>query len=263
VGNRLGGSERATKEVFRVSVLLLIVIAGGLMSCIALVGSVTLLLRPATLDRIVLPLVAFSAGSLMGGAFFHMVPAAVGQGTDDASAYVWMVVGFTVFLCLEQFLHWHHCRNKFSEHHPRPLSALILIADGLHNLIGGLAVGGAFVADPRLGITAWLVAACHEIPQELGDFAVLIHGGLRRQWALLFNFLSALTFLAGSLLAYAASFRIEVGFLIPFAAGNFIYIAASDLVPEIKKHRGAGLDIVHFAAFTAGLLLLWALRGAS
>lgn len=242
-------------------VLLWILIAGGLMSCIALVGSVTLLLKPATLDRIVLPLVAFSAGSLLGGAFFHMIPAAVGPGAEQGAVYAWVLVGFTVFLCLEQFLHWHHCSNKFSEHHPRPLSALILIADGLHNLIGGLAVGGAFVADVRLGITAWLVAAAHEVPQELGDFGVLIHGGMRRGAALLFNFLSALTFLAGGLLAYAVSFRLDVGFLIPFAAGNFIYIAASDLVPEIKRHRGGGADAVHFLSFAAGLLLLWGLRG--
>jgi zinc and cadmium transporter len=250
----------AARESVRVSVLLWILVAGFLMSCIALVGSVTLLLKPATLDRLVLPLVAFSAGSLLGGAFFHMIPAAVGPGTDPAPVFAWVVVGFTVFLCLEQFLHWHHCRNKFNEHHPQPLSAMILIADGLHNLIGGLAVGGAFIADVRLGVAAWLVAAAHEVPQELGDFGVLIHGGLRKGRALLLNFVSALTFLAGSLAAYAASFRLDVAFLIPFAAGNFLYIAASDLVPEIKKHRGAGIDVVHFLAFAAGLLLLWVLR---
>jgi zinc and cadmium transporter len=187
--------------------------------------------------------------------------AAIRPDGDQAATFVWVAVGFTVFLCLEQFLHWHHCRNKFSEHHPRPLSALILLADGLHNLIGGLAVGGAFIADVRLGITAWLVAAAHEVPQELGDFGVLIHGGMRRGAALFFNFASALTFLAGGLLAYAASFRLDIGFLIPFAAGNFLYVAASDLVPEIRLHRSGGADAVHFLAFAAGLLFLWVLRG--
>jgi zinc and cadmium transporter len=115
----------------------------------------------------------------------------------------------------------------------RPLGYLILLADGLHNLIGGLAVGGAFMVDIRVGIVTWLVAAAHEVPQELGDFGVLVHSGWQRRSALAWNFASALTFLVGALIAYAIADHVEVAYLLPFAAGNFVYIAAADLLPEI------------------------------
>ena len=142
----------------------------------------------------------------------------------------------------------------------RAVTDLILLGDGLHNFLGGLAVAGVFLIDHRLGLTAWLAAAAHEVPQELGDFGVLIHGGWNRGGALLLNLISGLTFLLGGMVAYAASARIDVGFLVPFAAGNFIYIGASDLVPEVNKHRDIGANVIHFGAFVAGIALLWAIR---
>jgi zinc and cadmium transporter len=129
----------------------------------------------------------------------------------------------------------------------------VLIGDGLHNLLGGIAVASTFLIDVRLGITTWLAAAAHEVPQELGDFAVLVHGGWPRARALAFNVLSASTFLLGSLLACAASFQLETTFLVSFAAGNFLYIGASDLVPEVNRHRDAATNVLLFAMFTAGL----------
>jgi len=170
-------------------------------------------------------------------------------------------LGFALFFALEQFLHWHHC-HRASADCKKPLTHLILLGDGLHNFLGGLGVAGVFLIDVRLGITAWLAAAAHEVPQELGDFGVLIHGGWKRTSALLFNFLSGATFLLGALATYAASKTIDVGFLVPFAAGNFLYIGASDLVPEVNKHRSVPTSVVHFVAFTAGLALLWWLRRA-
>jgi zinc and cadmium transporter len=238
-----------------------IFLSGLLMSAIALVGSFTLLLRPATLGRILMPLVAFAAGSLLGGAFFHMLPAAASESPDIATVFLWTMLGFSLFFLLEQFLHWHHC-HRASADCKQPLTYLILIGDGLHNFLGGLGVAGVFMIDVRLGMLAWLAAAAHEVPQELGDFGVLIHGGWKRSSALLFNFLSGSTFLLGSLVAYFASKAIDVGFLVPFAAGNFLYIAASDLVPEVNKHRDVPSSAAHFLAFVAGLVLLWLLRGA-
>ena len=111
--------------------------------------------------------------------------------------------------------------------------------------------------DVRLGLAAWLAAAAHEIPQELGDFGILIHGGWQRRRALLFNLLSGLTFLVGGLVAYAASGTIDVILLVPFAAGNFIYIGATDLVPEVNRHRNAAVNLIHFVSFVSGILLLW------
>jgi len=241
------------------TVLAWIVLTGFAMSAIALVGSTTLLMKQATLDRIVMPLVAFAAGSLLGGAFFHMLPAASQTITDPTQLYLWTLLGFTVFFALEQFLHWHHCHRASSDC-KEPLTYLILIGDGLHNLLGGLGIGAVFLTDIHLGLTAWLAAAAHEVPQELGDFGVLIHGGWSRRKALLFNLFSGLTFLVGGIVAWMASAKLEVSFLVPFAAGNFIYIGASDLVPEVNKHRDPATNIIHFLCFVGGLGLLWLMR---
>lgn len=233
-------------------VFLWILGSGLLMSAIALVGSVTLVLSRSALQRVLLPLVAFAAGSLIGGAFFHMLPVSLGAGMSDVTVYTLVLSGFAAFFGLEQFLHWHHCHRDQIDCR-KPLTYLILIGDGLHNFLGGLAVAGTFLIDIRLGIVTWLAAAAHEVPQELGDFGVLLHGGWERRQALLYNVLSASTFLVGGVVAYVAAFRIDVSFLVPFAAGNFIYIGASDLVPEIKSNPAAKANVIHFAAFVMGL----------
>lgn len=176
--------------------------------------------------------------------------------------YVALVVGFASFLLLEQFLHWHHCHRVPSEH--KPLGYLILVADGVHNLIRGLAVGAAFIVDIKLGIVCWLAAAAHEIPQELGDFGILVHSGWQPKKALVFNVMSALTFLVGAIVAHAVSGAADVAILIPFAAGNFIYIASADLIPQLTSSAGetgprpiSTRDrIEQSAAFLAGVLLL-------
>jgi len=229
------------------------------MSAIAMVGSITLVLKSATLDRLLLPLVAFAAGSLIGGAFFHMIPAAIHVNANILGIGVAVVTGFTVFFVLEQVLHWHHCHRARSDC-KQPLTYLILIGDALHNFLGGLAIAGTFLIDVRLGITSWLAAAAHEVPQELGDFAVLVHGGWSKRRALLFNVLSGLTFLLGGLLAYGLSFQMDVSWLIPFAAGNFLYIGASDLVPEVNKHDNHKANAVHLLAFVLGVALLYSAR---
>lgn len=229
-----------------------IILGGVLMSGIAMIGSVTLLMRPAALDRLLLPLVALAAGSLIGGAFFHMIPAGLEATASSIGVGVAVVAGFLAFFMLEQLLHWHHCHRARSDC-KQPLSYLVLIGDGLHNFLGGLAIASTFLIDVRLGITSWLAAAAHEVPQELGDFGVLIHGGWSKRRALLFNALSGLTFLVGGLLTYWLSFELDVSWLIPFAAGNFIYIGASDLVPEVNKHHSIRNGAVHLLAFVLGL----------
>jgi len=241
------------------SVFLWIFASGLLMSALALVGSVTLLFSETTLRRVLSPLVAFAAGSLLGGAFLHMLPAAVEKEGELVSALIWLLGGFTVFFALEQFLHWHHCHRSSSDC-KEPLTYLILVGDGLHNFIGGLAVAGAFLIDIRLGVLTWLAAAAHEVPQELGDFAVLVHGGWGKREALWFNVLSAFTFLLGGIVTYVVSFQVDIAFLVPFAAGNFVYIGASDLVPEVNKHRDFMTNVIHFFSFTAGIALLYVMR---
>jgi len=239
-----------------------ILASGVLMSAIALIGAVTLVLSEKQLERCLMPLVAMAAGTLLGGALFHMIPGALAAGIEPLDAFAWVVVGFAMFLALEQFLHWHHCHRRDADCR-HPLGYLILAGDALHNFIGGLAVAGAFLVDVRIGIMAWIAAAAHEVPQELGDFGVLVYSGWSRGRALLFNVLSALSFLVGGIVAYLASFRLDVAFLLPLAAGNFLYIAASDLVPEVNKPRNLGHGAGHFLFFLAGAtaLYLLALRG--
>ena len=242
-----------------VNVFFWILGSGLLMSAIALVGSVTLLLKPETLERFLLPLVAFAAGSLMGGAFLHMIPTGLAEYGEKTGFHLWILAGFASFFALEQFLHWHHCHRVNAEC-KEPLGYLVLIGDGLHNFIGGLAIAGTFLIDIRLGIMSWLAAAAHEVPQEIGDFGALIHSGWSKKKALIFNVLSALTFLLGGLVAYFCSFNINIAFLVPFAAGNFIYIAASDLVPEVNKHADKRRNAIHFLSFLIGLSIMAALR---
>jgi zinc and cadmium transporter len=235
------------------------IVSGGVaMSAISLVGAATLLLSEETQRRLIRPLVAFAAGSLLGGAIVHMIPEASAR-AGGLTPYVSVLAGFALFLAIEQFLHWHHCHRDAADCRPA-LGYLILVGDGLHNLLGGLAVGAAFVADVRVGLTIWLAAAAHEVPQELGDFGVLVHGGWSRGRALSFNLLSSATFLVGGLMAWAVSARFETAWVLGFAAGNFLYIGASDLVPEVNRHRELGTNALHFLAFAAGAGLLVALK---
>ena len=147
------------------------------------------------------------------------------------AAYVSVLAGFSLFLAIEQFLHWHHCHRETADCHP-PLGYLILVGDALHNLLGGLAVGAAFVVDVRVGLTIWLAAAAHEVPQELGDFGVLVHGGWSRRPGAGFEPAVVLDVPArAASSAWAVSTRFDTSWLLGFAAGNFLYIGASDLVP--------------------------------
>jgi zinc and cadmium transporter len=236
------------------SVLLWIVLGGVAMTAIALVGGLTLVLRPSTLAKLLLPLVAFAAGSLIGGALFHMLPVALGR-LPVVDTFVWVAVGYLLFFAVEQFLHWHHC-HRAGAGCKQPLTYLVLVGDALHNFLGGMSIAGVFLVDVRLGIVAWVAAALHEVPQELGDFGVLVHGGWQPRSALWFNLASGSTFLLGGLLAYTVSHRLDVSWLVPLAAGNFLYIGASDLVPEVNKAHALGASLVHFVAFAGGLGLL-------
>lgn len=238
--------------------LLLIIIATFIISALSLIGAITFFVKENLLKKITFFLVSFSAGALMGGALLHLIPQALEKKDNTINIMLWVIAGFTLFFILEQFIHWHHCHRMPSEH-KKPVTYLILISDGVHNFIDGLAVGAAFLINPGLGVITTLAVAAHEIPQELGDFGILIHGGWKKSKALLFNFLSGLTMVVGGVIAWMIGSELEIVYLLPFAAGNFIYIAASDLIPEIRHCEQVKRNALHFLFFFVGLGLMYLL----
>jgi zinc and cadmium transporter len=237
------------------STLAWIIGAGLAMSAIAWIGLLTVVLKQEQFERLLLPLVAFAAGSLLAGAFLHLLPEAVAARGPGAWTFLPVLLGFALFFLMEQFLSWHHGHSAGAVAR-KPVTYLILVADGLHNFIGGLAIGASFIVSVQTGIITWVAAAAHEVPQELGDFGILVRGGWGKYQALVANFLSAATIVPGGLLAYYLSADFDITFLLSFAAGNFIYIAASDLVPEVKHEQLLRNHTIHFIAFICGIALI-------
>jgi zinc and cadmium transporter len=225
------------------------------MSAIAWVGLVTCALREAAFKKLLLPLVAFAAGSLLAGALLHLLPEAVAARGATVDTFLTVLGGFATFFLLEQFLAWHraHAADAALK---EPVTYLILVADALHNFTCGLAIGASFMVSVQVGLITWLAAAAHEIPQELGDFGILIRGGWSRMQALAVNGLSAATVVPGALSAYYLAADFDVSLVLSFAAGNFIYIAASDLIPEVKQDRVLRHSVLHSLAFLAGVAVI-------
>jgi zinc and cadmium transporter len=206
-------------------------------SLISLVGILALWLDDTRLRKMLLYLVSFSAGSLFGDAFIHLIPEAIEQNEFALSVSILIILGILSSLIVERFLQWRHCHIPTSTEHPHSFVYMNLFGDTIHNLIDGLIIGGSYMVSIPIGLATTLAVVFHEIPQELGDFGVLVYGGFKKRKALWFNFLTALTAIAGASIAFALGSFSEsfIPLLIPFAAGNFIYIAGSDLIPEIRK----------------------------
>ena len=240
--------------------LLNILVATIVISLIAFVGVFTLILKKELLNKALLVLVALSTGALLGGAFLHLLPEAIAEKGADLAIFLYLLLGFSIFFVLEQFLHWRHQHTTAPK--VKPFSYLILVSDAVHNFIDGLVIAASFVTSFPLGVATTLAVSLHEIPQELGDFAVLVYGGFGTKQALLFNFISALTAILGGVIGYLASsiMQTSVIYLLPFAAGNFIYIAAADLIPEIKHQVSLSRSAIHFVVFLIGIAIMLAVK---
>jgi zinc and cadmium transporter len=250
--------------VLEMNALSWIVVSTFFISLIAWVGSLTLFLKEDLLDKILLVLVALSAGGLMGGAFIHLLPEAILEVEATSSAildlFSFLLLGFCIFFVLEQFIKW--CHEHYSLHQKKPVSYLVLVSDLVHNFIDGLVIAGSFMVGFPVGVVTTFAIALHEIPQEIGDFGVLLYGGFKKTRALAWNYLSAVTVIFGGIAGYYLAELVEGAavLLLPFAAGNFIYIAASDLIPEIKHGDDVKRNLVHFFAFLIGLLFLLGIK---
>lgn len=240
--------------------LLWIILATVGVSVIALIGIVTIGLNETFLQEIVLVLVGLSAGGLLGGGFLHLLPEAV-EAVSDLTVYLVVLFGFIFFFLIEKVLVIHHCHNVEKEHvcEFHAFKWLNLIGDSVHNFIDGLIIAAAFILSLPLGITTTIAVIFHEIPQEIGDFGVLVYGGFSKRRALYFNFLTALTAVAGGIVGYFIFSGISMitPFLLAFAAGGFFYIAAADLIPEIQKEYTIKKTTVINLVFLGGIALMW------
>jgi zinc and cadmium transporter len=219
------------------------------------VGVFSLWVSKKNLEKIVEYLTAFAAGGLLGGAFFHLLPEAM-EVTEPATVLLFALAGFILFILLETYLHFHHCK----ECGIHPFSYMMVVGDGVHNFIGGLILAASFLVSIPLGIATLVAIIAHEFPQQLGIFGVLIKGGLKRNKAIIYSFLAQSTIVIGALVGFILSQSIEgiTVFLVPFAAGNFIYIASSDLIPEMHKAEG-WKKVSSLVVFFVGLGLMYLL----
>lgn len=236
--------------------LFYIIAATVLVSLLSLLG-VFLISLKKKLDRLLLILVSFAVGGLLGGAFLHLLPESTSIGT---SAFIYVILGIILFFILEKFLHWHHCHKAKCDIHT--FTYMNLVSDGIHNFIDGAIIAASFIVNIPLGIAATLAIIFHEIPQEIGDFAILVYGGFSKLKAIFYNFLSALTAILGAVLTYFFSTTFEglITFLLPFAAGGFIYIAMSDLIPELHKEEKMSKSLIQLVSLLLGLGIMLLLK---
>lgn len=236
------------------NILYWIILMTSVEGLVGLVGVFALLLKEKILNRILLVLVAFSAGALLGGAFFHLLVESL-ESLNAINVFSYTIIGFILFFLIEKFLHLHnYSKEKFKVH---PFTYLILYGDAIHNFIDGLVIAASFIISIPFGVVTSLMIIAHEVPQEAGDFGVLVYGGFKKSKALFFNFLAQLTAVLGGIIGFLISSAMEfVIFLLPFAAGGFLYIAASDLIPELQKEKGIKKSLCYIVFFIIGIALL-------
>lgn len=208
-----------------------------LVSLVSLVGLFTLSFPDRLLKKVLLYLVSFSAGALLGDAFIHLLPQAVEFSGFTLRVSLALLFGIIFSFFVEAILHWIHCHLPTSRKHIHTFAYMNLIGDAAHNFLDGLIIGTSYLVSVHVGIATTIAILFHEIPQEIGDFGVLVHGGFTRAKALFYNFLTALTAVFGVVVSLLISESLQnfTVFFVPFAAGGFIYIACSDLIPELHK----------------------------
>lgn len=235
--------------------------AAIIVSLLSMVGIIGLILKEKILNKILIFLVSFSAGSLLGGALLHLLPEAMEMTNTELSAAVFVLLGFAFFFMIEKLLHWHH-HHQCAECEFKSLPIMNLISDGFHNFIDGLLIVASFMVDFNLGLVTTTAIIFHEIPQEMSDFGVLVYGGFSRLKALLWNLISAFCAVIGVFVGYLffGLFEEQLFVLLAVTAGGFIYVAASDLIPELNKEKNSLKSFLSFFVFLAGICLMYILK---
>lgn len=229
-----------------------------LISAFSLTGIIFLSKNERVLKKIVSLLVGLSTGVLLGGAFFHLIPEGV-EYLDLNQVLVITLVSFSIFFLVEKVLQWHHCHDEDCDNHT--LGHMNIMGDVIHNFIDGLIIAATFAADTRLGFISVFALASHEIPQGFTDFAILVYSGMERKKALLTNFAISLVAVFGGIVGYlfVPSESSAIGYLLPIAAGGFLYISTSDLIPELKKEENLKKSLASYLLFVSGLVSMFLL----
>ncbi len=241
--------------------LINILVSVLIVSLISLIGIFTLSLSNKLLKKSLLFLVSFAAGALFGDVFIHLLPELTEEIGFNLTVTFSLLAGILIFFILEKFLHWHHCHDKDCKVHNKPLAFMNLAGDALHNFIDGILIAGSYLVSIPLGIATTIAVIFHEIPQEIGDFGVLLHSGFSKAKALGFNFLISLTAFLGAILTFFIGPLIEnfTSYIIPLTAGGFLYIAGSDLIPELHKETKISSSILQFLGIILGIFVMFLL----
>lgn len=230
-------------------------LVGGLFSVI---GGLLILSSQRIANNVSHLAAPFAAGALLGAAFFDLLPEAV-EANAEGAAFRWTVVGIIAFFLLEHYLHWfHHHHEHDKKEAKKPTAPLVIIGDTLHNAIDGVAIGAAFLISPPVGIITAIAVAAHEIPQEIGDFGVLLKTGMKRSKVLMWNVISALSTLVAALYVFylGSNESLPLGPILGLSAGMFIYIAASDLIPTIHEEANGRFSRLAAVLLIAGILVV-------
>lgn len=232
-----------------------------IVSLISLIGIVTFSIKVEKLKNVLIYFISFSAGALLGDAFIHLLPEIVKETGFTLQISLYVLTGIAVSFIIEKVIHWRHCHMPVTKEHKHPVAIMNLVGDFVHNFIDGLIIGASYLVSIPVGIATTIAVILHEIPQEIADFGVLVHGGFSKGKALFMNFLTSLSAAMGLVLALALGPLIEgsIIFLIPFTVGTFIYIAGADLIPELHKETKISKSLIQFAFFVFGVLVMVAM----
>ncbi len=229
-----------------------------IISLISFIGILTFSIKADKLKSFLIYFLSFSAGALFGDAFIHLIPEIVAEAGFGLNISIYIILGIVFSFTIEKVIHWNHCHLPITKTHVHPFSIMNLVGDGVHNLIDGIIIGASYLMSIPLGIYTSIAIVLHEIPQEIGDFGVLLHGGFTKSKALILNFLIALISIVGVVIALVLGSYIDgiTIFLVPFAAGSFIYIAGSDLIPELHKECETSRSLMQLLMFIFGVLVM-------
>ena len=233
----------------------------AVVSLISLVGIVTIMIGLQRLDRLIPLLISLAVGGLFGNALVHLLPEAFEEASSAALTSLYVILGIILFFVLEKFLHWHHEHHTQSLNPVHPVAYINIVSDGVHNFLDGLIIGASYLVSVPIGVATTVAVALHEIPQEQGDFGILVHAGFTPRRALMMNFLSAGLAFVGVVISLLLGGNVGeyTAFMLPFTAGGFIYIAGSDLIPELHHEHELPGSLAQFAMVLVGVGLMYAL----